>query len=106
MRGGRLLTVVGVGHAEDVRKCPVLPVSAMALEQSGGIGGASEGGPVIDRQEVDNTVGLLFNFWLISSGSPRHQRGVEGGFQTVRSLRMFWMLGQPPWRFARVAVLQ
>jgi hypothetical protein len=111
VRGGRVLSVVGVGQADAVRKWPVLPVSAMAVEHSGCERGEREGGPVMDKQEVDIKLVLVSFSWLTSSGSPRHQRGAEGvagsgRFQTVRSFRMFWMLGHPPWRLASVAVLQ
>jgi hypothetical protein len=49
-------------EAEDVRKCPVLPVTAMAMEHNGGNGVDREGGPVIDKQEEDNKFGLVYKF--------------------------------------------
>jgi hypothetical protein len=72
------------------------------------------GGPVIDKQEVDSKTGLISTFKLLSIGSPRRQRGVavvalsgwSGRFQVVCSLFMFWMLGHPLRRLASVAVLQ
>jgi hypothetical protein len=109
--GGRLLTEASVGHAVAVRKCPVLPVSAMALKYSGGDGGSREGGPVMDKQEVDAKICLVIYFWCRSIGSPRRQRGAGGVagpgiFPIVHSFLMFWMMGQPPRQFASVAVLQ
>jgi hypothetical protein len=53
VRGGRMLTVFGVGQAADVRKWTVMPVSAMAVEHRVGNGLERVGGPVIDEQEVD-----------------------------------------------------
>jgi hypothetical protein len=75
VRGWWVMTVVGVGQAVAVRKWPVLPVSAMAVERSEE---GRVGVPVIDKQEVDSKTGLISTFKLLSIGSPRRQRGVAG----------------------------
>jgi hypothetical protein len=51
VRGG--MVVVGVGQAAAVRKWPVLPVSAMAVEHRVGNGLERVGGPVIVKHEGD-----------------------------------------------------
>jgi hypothetical protein len=101
VRGGRVLTLVFVGHAAAKRKWPVLPVSAMAVEHRGKDGLERVEGPVIDKQEGDTNTCLVFLCVLLSSGSPRRQQGSAGvavseRLQTMRSLFMFWMLGHPP----------
>jgi hypothetical protein len=86
----------------------MLPVTAMAVERSEE---GRVGGPVIDKQKWDSKTGFIK---LLSIGSPRRQRGVAGAavsgrsgrFQVEHSLFMFWMLGHPLRRLARVAALQ
>jgi hypothetical protein len=51
VKGGRVLTGVGVGNAAAVRKCPVLPVSAMAVEHRVRNGLERLGRPVIDSKK-------------------------------------------------------
>jgi hypothetical protein len=54
VRGGRVMTVVGVGQAPAVKKWPVLPVSAMSVEHCGTQGriGSGERGGTSDRQAI------------------------------------------------------
>jgi hypothetical protein len=112
--GGSPVAVLGMGHAAAVRKWPVLPVSAMAVEQRVTGEGEIVGGPVIARQEVDRMFVLRSVLVLCITGSPRRQRGVDGvavsgrlgRFQDVRSPFIFWIVGHTHSRLARVAVLQ
>lgn len=67
---------VRAGAAAAVRKCPVLPVSAIAVEKHVGFEDKA-GGPVIDKQE-EKANGVVDITSLFIIGSPRRQRGAAG----------------------------
>ena len=88
--------------ASEARKCPELPVSAMAEAVGGGVGGLVKEGPnladgevVVGEQtiDLDVTVELLSVSWSI--GSPRPYAW-GGRYTKVRML--------PPIGLAKVAV--
>lgn len=96
------------------KKCPVAPVSRMAVEMDDG----GEGPKLVECVEVWATAGLVvFNGAVVgelaSEGGPRNHSGsfsllvvleMGGGFQRRgRSRWLDWMRLQPPKRFIRVA---